>query len=158
MSDAAPPVRPEPTEADAALARKLMAEAPAATLAVIDRDGLPYAALTAPALAEDGTPLVLASDLAAHGRALQADGRASLLFAGDVDGSKPLTTSRLTVKGMAEPATPDDRAAYLARRPDAELYIDFGDMRLYRIVPSGAQLVAGFGRAVALTPEALRAK
>lgn len=149
--------RPTPDDADAALARRLMAEAPAATLAVIDADGLPYAALTAPALAPDGAPLVLASDLAAHGRALRGDGRASLLFAGAVDPAKPLAAARLTVKGRAAPAQAGDREAYLARRPDAALYIDFGDMRLYRIAPTSAQLVAGFGRAAALPPDALRA-
>jgi len=137
-----------PSPDDLALAGRLMAEAPAATLAVIDADGMPYAALTAPARAEDGAPLALASDLGAHGRALKGDGRASLLFMGVVDPAQPLKTARLTVKGQAAPALPGDREAYLARRPDAELYIDFGDMRLYRIAPTGGQLVAGFGRAV----------
>ena len=137
-----------PSADDLALAARLMAEAPAATLGVITDDGMPYAALTAPARAQDGTPLTLASDLAAHGRALRGDGRASLLFAGAVDPDNALTTSRLTVIGQAEPAPAGDRDAYLARRPDAALYFDFGDMQLYRIRPTGGQLVAGFGRAV----------
>lgn len=148
-------VRPAPTQEDAALARRLMAEASTATLAVIDGHGLPYAALTAPGLTDDGVPLVLASDLAAHGRALRDDGRASLLYAGQVDPTGPLKTARLTIQGRAATALPEDRAAYLARRPDAELYIDFGDMQLYRVEPSRAQLVAGFGRAVALSRQEL---
>lgn len=137
-----------PSPDDLALAGRLMAETPGASLAVIAEDGMPYAALTAPARVTDGAPLTIASDLAVHGRALRADGRASLLFVGAVDPAKPLTTARFAVVGTAQPAEAGDREAYLARRPDAELYIDFGDMRLYRIAPIGGQLVAGFGRAV----------
>ncbi len=143
-------VRPEATAADAALARRLMAAADAAALAVIQPSGAPYTALTTPALAPDGAPLVLASDLSAHGEALAADGRASLLFWDAIDPAEPLRAARLTVAGRAGPATPEDRSAYLARRPAAHAYIDFGDMRLYRIGLESAHLVAGFGRAVAL--------
>lgn len=149
------PIRPEATAADAALARKLMAEADAATLAVIDDVGLPYAALTAHAVAADGTPLVLTSALAAHGRALAADGRASLLIAAAIDPSQPLAGSRLTIQGTAAPAVAGDRERYLARRPDAELYIDFGDMILRRIAPERLVLIVGFGRAVGLPPAML---
>ena len=148
-------VRPEPTDADAALARKLLAKADAAMLAVV-ADGSPYAALTAHAVAGDGAPLILTSALGAHGRALSDDGRASLLLAGPVDPSKPLAGPRLTIVGRAEPAVDGDREAYLARRPEAELFIDFGDMTLHRVQPESLQLIVGFGRAVSLPPEALR--
>ena len=150
------PVRPDANAADAALARSLIQSSPAAVLGVSGADGLPYTALTAPAAAADGAFLILASDLAAHGRALRANGGASLLFAASIDPDQPLKTARLAVSGRATLSDADrDRVAYLARRPEAALYIDFGDMRLYRLKPSAAHLVAGFGRAVVLDPAKL---
>ena len=151
------PVRPEANAADAARARRIVAEAPTATLAVIDADGMPYAALTAPAQAADGAILLLTSGLGAHGAALARDGRASLLFQERPAGGSadPLAAARLTVQGSAAPARDGDRADFLARRPEAELYIDFGDMRLWRLEATSLNLIAGFGRAVRLSPDAL---
>ena len=149
------PFRPEADAGDAALAAKLMRQAASAALAV-PVDGQPYAAFTAPAFGDDGAPLVLASDLSVHGcalgRALAAGGAASLLFSGDVNSKQPLKTARLTVQGTVLPPSDQDRAAYLAARPESALYIDFGDMKLYRLALTSAHLVAGFGRAVTLDP------
>ena len=149
------PVQPEANAGDAALASKLMREAASATLAVVV-DGQPYAAFTAPALGHDGAPLILASDLSAHGQALGGalanGGAASLLFSGAVNPKQPLKTARLTVQGTVLPPLEQDRAAYLAARPESALYIDFGDMKLYRLTLTSAHLVAGFGRAVTLDP------
>ena len=153
------PVRPEADAGDAALAAKLMQEAASATLAVVI-DGKPYAAFTAPALGYDGAPLILASDLSAHGRALGGvlsdAGIVSLLFSGDINPKQPLKTARLTVQGTAVPPMEQDRAAYLAARPESALYIDFGDMKLYRLALTSAHLVAGFGRAVTLDPAMIK--
>ena len=152
-------VRPEADANDAALAYELMRNAVSATLAVVF-EGEPYAAFTAPALAKDGAPLILASDLSAHGRAIgtaqTSGGAASLLFAGEVNPKQPLKTARLTVQGRVEAALPDDRLAYLSARPESALYIDFGDMKLYRLALTSAHLVAGFGRAVAIAPALLK--
>lgn len=153
------PVRPKANAADAALAVRLMQDASSAALAVIV-DGLPYAAFTAPALADDGAPLILASDLSAHGRALGAalaeGGAASLMYAATVNPDQPLAASRLTLQGDVIPSVDGDRDAYLAVRPESALYINFGDMRLYRLALTGAHLVAGFGRAVTLDPVGLQ--
>jgi len=154
MSDR--PVRPEANAADGALARRLIGDAATAALAVVDAGGHPYAAMTAPAQATDGAILILASDLAAHGQALARDGRFSLLFQEAADPARPLAAARLTVRGVAGPAEASDRAAFLARRPEAVRFIDFGDMRLYRLSLRAAHLVAGFGRAVELPPDMLR--
>jgi heme iron utilization protein len=147
------PVQPEANAGDAALASKLMREAASATLAVVV-DGQPYAAFTAPALGHDGAPLILASDFSAHGQALGgalADGEAaSLLYSNAVKPKQPLKTARLTVQGTVLPPIDQDRAAYLAARPESALYIDFGDMKLFRLALTSAYLVAGFGRAVRL--------
>jgi len=135
-----------------------MVESNNAALAVIVSTDLPYSALTAHALADDGVPLVLASDLSIHGHALKTDGRLSLLFTGNNDPARPLTTPRLTLLGRAIVAEPEDREPYLARQPGAKLYFDFGDMRLYRVEISSTHLVVGFGRAVSVSPAMLKIK
>jgi putative heme iron utilization protein len=150
------PLRPDATLDDAALAKTLMAEAITATLAVIGVDDLPYTALTAHGLTAAGQPLVLASDLSAHGKALKADGRLSLLFTGGIDPGHPLTAPRLTISGRAVLAESMDRESYLACQPSAAHYFDFGDMCLYRIEMASAHLVAGFGRAVSIPPSMLK--
>ena len=45
------------------------------------------------------------------------------------------------------------RRRYLARQPEAEMFVDFPDFAFYRIVITGAHLVAGFGRIVDLKPK-----
>src|SRR5258708_19774946 len=42
---------------------------------------------------------------------------------------------------------------YLNADPSAEIFVDFKDFSFFRIRPSGAHLVAGFGRIVDLKPE-----
>ena len=45
------------------------------------------------------------------------------------------------------------RRRYLAAHPSAEVFVDFKDFSFFRIKPSGAHLVAGFGRIIDLRPE-----
>ena len=45
------------------------------------------------------------------------------------------------------------RRRYLNAHPSAEAFVDFKDFSFFRIAPSGAHLVAGFGRIVDLEPE-----
>jgi putative heme iron utilization protein len=56
--------------------------------------------------------------------------------------------------GRAEPAGKSDaqRRRYLNAHPSAEAFVDFGDFSFFRIEPTGAHLVAGFGRIVDLAP------
>jgi putative heme iron utilization protein len=69
----------------------------------------------------------------------------------------PLEGSRIMLAGMAEEAGGEDakilRRRYLNAHPSAEAFVDFKDFSFFRIRPSGAHLVAGFGRIVDLTPE-----
>jgi hypothetical protein len=44
------------------------------------------------------------------------------------------------------------RRRYLAAHPSAEVFVDFKDFSFFRIHPSGAHLVAGFGRIIDLKP------
>ena len=58
--------------------------------------------------------------------------------------------------GRAEQASDDElamlRRRYLNAHPSAEAFVDFKDFSFFRIRPSGAHLVAGFGRIVDLEP------
>jgi hypothetical protein len=69
----------------------------------------------------------------------------------------PLEGARVMVAGRANEAGDDERAMlrsrYLNAHPSAEGFVDFKDFSFFRIQPSGAHLVAGFGRIVDLKPE-----
>ena len=134
-------------------ARHLLRSLDRATLATrledeaMEATGWPYASLVLVAADQDGTPLLLLSDLAVHSRNIAADPRVALLFDGTGDRVDPLTGPRVTVLGTAEAATaPRQQARFLARHPGAALYAGFADFKLYRIAVSRAHMVAGFGR------------
>ena len=59
--------------------------------------------------------------------------------------------------GRAEQASGDEitvlRARYLNAHPSSEVFVNFKDFSFFRIRPTGAHLVAGFGRIVDLKPE-----
>ena len=117
------------------------------SLAARDADILPFVSLVVPALAADATPLLLMSDLADHSRNLRARPEASLLFDGTLELAEPLTGPRVTLLGSITVTTEAaDRGAYLAQRPEAAFYADFGDFRFYRFQIREALFVAGFGR------------
>jgi putative heme iron utilization protein len=138
-------------EVDPALqARRLIRAAGSAALAT-QAAGQPFASLVTPAAAPDLSPLLWLSTLSEHTRQLRTEPRCALLFTGEGEGPNPQTTPRVTLTGVAEPVEGPDLAAlkarWLARHPYAALYADFGDFALWRVVPGGALLVGGFGRA-----------
>jgi putative heme iron utilization protein len=132
--------------------KKLLREARAGALATLSSDGGPYASLVNVATLADGSPLLLLSRLALHTKNIATDHRVSLMLDERRDGD-PLQGARVAMMGTA--AATDDPAArgrYLARQPDAEMFVDFADFAFYRIDISRAHLVAGFGRIVDLAP------
>jgi putative heme iron utilization protein len=134
------------TPSSAATARRLTRELPQAAFGTL-LDGRPYVSLVLCALDEDGSPLLLLSDLAQHAKNLSADPRVSLLFDGTAGLAERLTGERLTVLGSAVPCDdPAARARYLELHPSAAVYAGFGDFRLYRVELERGQLVAGFGK------------
>ena len=148
---AVPPAENGPT------ARALMRAASAATLATVAEGGQPFASLVTPAIAADGAVLLWLSTLSEHTRQLTRDPRCALLFLGEPDGPNPQTTPRVTVTGLAERIEdPALKATWLARHPYAELYADFADFGLWRIMPMGGQMVLGFARAHRLRAADLR--
>jgi heme iron utilization protein len=132
-------------------ARKLLREARSGALATLlpPRQD-PYCSLVNVATLADGAPLLLLSRLALHTRNLLHDPRVSLLLDERKEGD-PLEGARVMLQGSAA-ATADAHARrrYLARQPEAEMFVDFADFGFYRVTLESAHLVAGFGRIVDL--------
>src|ERR1700677_4675877 len=141
----------------ARLARSLLRRSRQGALATLmPSSGDPYCSLVNVASHSDGSPILLISRLALHTRNLLGDARASLMLDERAEGD-PLEGSRIMLSGRAEQASGDDvailRRRYLNAHPSSEAFVNFKDFSFFRIRPTGAHLVAGFGRIVDLEPE-----
>jgi putative heme iron utilization protein len=139
------------------LARSLLRRSRQGALAtLVPGSGDPYCSLVNVASHPDGSPILLISRLALHTRNILGDSRVSLMLDERAAGD-PLEGSRIMLAGRAEQAEGDPvallRRRYLNAHPTAETFVDFKDFAFFRIRPSGAHLVAGFGRIVDLQPE-----
>jgi putative heme iron utilization protein len=150
-------MQPSPDFDPSKLARSLLRRSRQGALATLMAgSGDPYCSLVNLASHPDGSPILLISRLALHTRNLLGDPRVSLMLdersAGD-----PLEGARIMLAGRAEQAGDGDaeivRRRYLNAHPSAEVFVNFKDFSFFRIRPSAAHLVAGFGRIVDLTPE-----
>lgn len=139
-----------------AATKKLLREARTGALATLMvGSGDPYCSLVNVATAFDGAPLLLLSRLAIHTRNLLADARVSLMLDERKEGD-PLQGARVMLVGRAAATSAaHDRQRYLARHPDANMFVGFADFAFYRLELTGAHLVAGFGRIVDLAPAAV---
>ena len=138
------------------LARSLLRRSRQGALATLMAgSGDPYCSLVNVASHADASPILLISRLALHTKNILGDNRVSLMLdergAGD-----PLEGARIMLAGRAEETDPDQagilRRRYLNAHPSAEAFIEFKDFSFFRIVPSNAHLVAGFGRIIDLKP------
>lgn len=126
-------------------------------------DGEPFVSMVPFALLPEGGGFVLlVSGLAAHTGDMAGHPGVSLMVLGAETPEVPAQARpRVTVQGRAEFLTADHPghsiagAAYLARFPQADALFDLADFRLVRIQPLSLRLVAGFGKAATLGPEAL---
>jgi putative heme iron utilization protein len=139
------------------LARSLLRRSRQGALATLmARSGDPYCSLVNVASDADGAPVLLISRLAVHTRNIAGDSRVSLMLDERAEGD-PLEGARIMLAGRAEQAVGDDVAAlrrrYLRAHPSAEAFVEFKDFSFFKIRPSGAHLVAGFGRIVDLEPD-----
>jgi putative heme iron utilization protein len=150
-----------PTTADfdaGRLTRSLLRRSRQGALATLMAgSGDPYCSLVNVAGGSDGAPILLISRLALHTQNILADSRVSLMLDERATGD-PLEGSRIMLAGRAEQPGGDQQQAlwrrrYLNAHPSAEAFVDFKDFSFFRISPSGAHLVAGFGRIVDLSPE-----
>ena len=141
----------------AGLARSLLRRRRQGALATLmPGSGDPYCSLVNLASHPDGSPILLISRLALHTRNLLGDARISLMLDERAEGD-PLEGSRIMLAGRAEQADGDDvailRRRYLNAHPSSEAFVNFKDFSFFRIRPTGAHLVAGFGRIVDLEPD-----
>ena len=139
-----------PERRNADLARLLVRRRGVGMLATTMADGgAPYASLVTYACDHRGQPLFLFSGLSDHTKNIAADVRASLLVENAARNRNPQTGPRLTLMGAVKPdKSPETRARFLARHPDAALYADFADFGFYRMTVERAHWVGGFARAV----------
>lgn len=140
----------------ARLARSLLRRSRQGALATLmPGSGDPYCSLVNLASDADGSPILLISRLAVHTRNLLADNRVSLMLDERAPGD-PLEGARIMLSGRAEQAGAAHkdrlRSRYLNAHPSAADYAGFADFSFFSIRPSGAHLVAGFGRIVDLAP------
>jgi putative heme iron utilization protein len=139
------------------LARSLLRRSRQGALATLMAGSCdPYCSLVNVASYPDASPILLISRLALHTRNILADSRVSLMLDERAEGD-PLEGARIMLAGRAEQVSQDDtevmRRRYLSAHPSAEAFVDFKDFSFFRIRPSGAHLVAGFGRIIDLKPE-----
>jgi putative heme iron utilization protein len=140
----------------AALARSLLRRSRQGALATLmPGSGDPYCSLVNVASHPDGSPILLISRLALHTKYILVDSRVSLMLDERAEGD-PLEGARIMLAGRAGQADDAEVATfsrrYLAAHPSAEAFVNFKDFSFFRIRPSGAHLVAGFGRIVDLEP------
>jgi putative heme iron utilization protein len=141
------------------LARSLLRRSRQGALATLMAgSGDPYCSLVNLASHPDGSPILLISRLALHTKNILDDNRVSLMLDERAEGD-PLEGARIMLAGRAERAGEGEvellRRRYLGAHPSAEAFVEFKDFSFFRIRPSGAHLVAGFGRIVDLKPERL---
>jgi heme iron utilization protein len=139
------------------LARSLLRRSRQGALATLmTGTGDPYCSLVNLASHPDGSPILLISRLALHTQNILGDARVSLMLDERAEGD-PLEGARVMLAGRAEEARADQlailRRRYLNAHPSAEAFVKFKDFSFFRIRPTGAHLVAGFGRIVDLKPE-----
>ena len=129
------------------------------SLAVI-ADGAPYAGLLPfVVLPRYAGVMVHASRLSKHTQGLTADARAGVLVH-EQDGPEkdPLQIKRATFECLVRPierkseAWEEGRDWYLQRFPDSRITFGLGDFTLYRLEFQKGLYVAGFGRAMEISP------
>lgn len=148
-------------QADAAArsdAQRLISGARDAVLGVLDGAGWPMLSRVALQADPEGRPMAMLSGLALHSAALQRDPRAALLIDAPHEAQPrgvALARARLSLQVTAVPVPPGEDAAlrrvWIAQDPKSAAYARLPDFRLWRMVPQGGLLNAGFGRAYRLT-------
>lgn len=138
------------------LARSLLRRSRQGALATLMAgSGDPYCSLVNVASHADASPILLISRLALHTKNILADSRISLMLDERAAGD-PLEGARIMLAGRAEEIAGEAagtlRRRYLNAHPSAQAFVDFKDFSFFRVVPSGAHLVAGFGRIIDLKP------
>src|SRR5579862_7569911 len=122
------PMQPTPDFNPKTAAKKLLREGRSGALATLmPGSGDPYCSLVNVATAADGAPLLLISRLAIHTKNILADARVSLML-DECKPGDPLEGARVMLLGTAvKTDSADARRRYLARQPEAEMFVGFAD-------------------------------
>jgi hypothetical protein len=143
-------------------ARTILAANVTGALATLTADGGPWASIVTYGVLADGSPVFSLSTLAAHGRNLQRDQRASLAVSESVPPARdPADTGRVTVAGVAEEPggerLAEARAVYEAAVASAAIFGDFADFHWWLLKVERVRWVGGFGRMDSVGPESFAA-
>lgn len=152
-------VPPVPLRSAAEEARTILAANVTGALATLTKDGDPWASIVTYGVLADGSPVFSLSTLAAHGRNLQRDQRASLAVSETVPPARdPADSGRVTVAGVAEEPTgerlEEARRAYEAAVSSAAIFGGFSDFSWW---VERVRWVGGFGRMDSVGPESFAA-
>jgi putative heme iron utilization protein len=131
----------------ALLLKKLILKERIAHLATL-RAGAPMASMTLymPAANFDAF-YVHVSRLAWHTQDMERDGHVALSIAETDDGrADPFTLKRISIRGTAARIVDGPKDAWLARFPEQAINFTLADFSFWKITPSDARFVAGFGR------------
>lgn len=148
-------------ESSEALAlRSLLERQTVASLATLHK-GEPAVSMVPFALLPDGKGFVIhVSRLATHTQDMLVNAAVGLMvMAAPGPAQSPLALPRVSVRGSVRQCLPEAaaygeaRAAYLARLPQSEELFSFADFSLFIIEVRSLRFVAGFGRALSVTPE-----
>jgi len=155
-------LRPVDEEARRLAGTLLRTERSGALATLEPATGIPLASRVSLAPDFDGSPIILISRLSGHFAALEASSSCSLLV-GEPGKGDPLAHPRITVIGdaiMIEDTAlqRSARHRFLARHPKAALYVDFTDFAFWRLDIRRASLIAGFGKAFAMTSDDILTK
>jgi len=144
------PIEPARGRTPAEEARTLVASASAGSLATLSDDGFPWSSLVTYGSLADGSPVLMLSRLAEHGRNLDRDPRASLMIAEPGVEREPLAHGRVTLVGAASrpqgELEREARDAHLAAVPTAAAYSGFGDFSVWVLRIERVRWVGGYGR------------
>lgn len=148
------------------LLRALLAGRAVGSLATL-HDGRPFCSMVPFAATSVGGRLRLVvhvSGLAAHTRDMRSVPEVCLMvMAPEMDDVPPQALPRVSISGRAVFVPGDHpehgvlKAAYLGRFPEAADLFQLGDFSIVAIEPESARFIAGFARAMTLSPESLAA-
>lgn len=157
LAPPAPSPRPTPAEA----ARTLVAQTRLAALASLSDDGTPWSSFVMYGLLDDGTPALMVSTLAEHGRNLLREPRASLMISAQQSIPDPLASGRVTLAGRVVKPTGERerqaRDACLETMPAGKVFAKFGDVHLWTLEVERVRWVGGYGTMASVTAGDYRA-
>jgi putative heme iron utilization protein len=115
------------------------------------RQGAPMASMTLYLPAADFSAFhVHVSRLAWHTQDMEQDARVALSIAETDDGrADPFTLMRISIRGAAQRLQGEQlelRTSWLKKFPEQKINFELADFSFWRITPSDARFIAGFGR------------